>query len=273
MSTCTRDRLARLQRVIAASSPRMIACSGGIDSMLLATVAHRLEPGVTRVAHAVSPAVPAEATIRVRDWAQREGWRLEIVRSGEFDSEDYLSNPVNRCYYCKSKLYNSLEQIARAIGAGATLMSGANTDDLGEYRPGLDAAREHAVRHPYIEADIDKAAIRAIARYLSMPFAALPASPCLASRLYTGTRVTAARLQVIEQSEATIRKATGIEVLRCRIREDQMYIEVGASDRKMIDAALLASVADIAAHSGLQLTGVSLDPEPYRPGRAFVAVQ
>jgi hypothetical protein len=148
MSTATRNRLARLEQVIAAISPRIIACSGGIDSMLLATVAHRGEPGATTVAHAISPAVPAAATSRVQAWAQREGWRLEIVRSGEFDSEDYLSNPVNRCYYCKSKLYDSLDRIARAIGAESTLMSGANTDDLGEYRPGLNAAQEHAVRPP-----------------------------------------------------------------------------------------------------------------------------
>ena len=273
MSASTQNHLARLDQVIAAISPRIIACSGGIDSMLLATVAHRGEPGATTVAHAISPAVPVAATSRVQAWAQREGWRLEIVRSGEFDSEDYLSNPVNRCYYCKSKLYDSLDRIARALGAGPTLMSGANTDDLGEYRPGLNAAQEHAVRHPYIEAGIDKAAIRAIARQLSLPFAALPASPCLASRLYTGTRVTAARLRAVEESEITIRNATGIEVVRCRIREDQMYIEVADNDRGKIDTTLLVKVAGVAARGGLQLSGVSLDPEPYRPGRAFVAVQ
>ena len=222
MSAAARDRLTRLARVIDDNLPRVIACSGGIDSMLLATVAHRQAPGATTVAHAVSPAVPAEATTRVRSWGQREGWQVEIVSSGEFDNEDYLRNPVNRCYYCKSRLYDSLDRIAGVIGGRPTLMSGANTDDLGEYRPGLIAAREHAVRHPYVEADIDKAAIRAIARKLSLPFAALPASPCLASRLYTGTRVTAQRLRAVEESEGAIREATGIEVVRCRIREDQM---------------------------------------------------
>jgi len=263
--------VARLEHALAAVAPRVIACSGGIDSMLLATVAHRSQPGATTVAHAISPAVPMEATARVEAWAQREGWHLSIVRSGEFDSEDYLSNPVNRCYYCKSKLYDSLDRIARELGPGATLMSGANTDDLGEYRPGLIAAREHAVRHPYIEAGIDKAAIRAIARQLSLPFAALPASPCLASRLYTGTRVTAERLRAIEDSEAAIRRSTGIEVVRCRIREDRMYIEVADGDREKITASLLEMVAGVVARGGLQLAAVRLDPEPYQPGRAFVA--
>jgi len=271
VSTTTRNRLARLAQVIDDGLPRVIACSGGIDSMLLATVAHRQSPGATTVAHAVSPAVPADATARVEAWAQSEGWQLEIVRSGEFENENYLSNPVNRCYFCKTKLYDSLDRIAGVIGDRPAMMSGANTDDLGEYRPGLIAAREYAVRHPYIEADIDKTTIRAIASHLALPFAALPASPCLASRLYTGTRVTAERLRAVEESEATIRGATGIEVVRCRIRDEKMYIEVGDTDRDKITAALLERVAGVAARCGLRLAAVRLDPEPYRPGRAFVA--
>lgn len=270
MSPTPRNRLQHLLQVLDDIAPRVIACSGGIDSMLLATVAHRQNPAATTVAHAVSPAVPAEATARVEAWAQGEGWRLELVASGEFENEDYLSNPVNRCYYCKSRLYSSLSRIARAVGENPALMSGANTDDLGEYRPGLDAAREFAVRHPYLEADFDKAAIRAVAHHLSLPFATLPASPCLASRLYTGTRVTSERLRAVEESEATIRRETGIEVLRCRIREDRMYIEVGDRDREKITSALLERVA---SQCNLNLSGVQLDPEPYRPGRAFVAVQ
>lgn len=273
MSDSTRRHLTCLAQVTDDALPRVIACSGGIDSMLLATVAHRQAPVATTVAHAISPAVPTEATDRVQAWAQREGWRLEIVRSGEFENEDYLRNPVNRCYYCKSRLYDSLERIAGAVGGAPTLMSGANIDDLGEYRPGLIAAREFAVRHPYVEADIDKATIRAIARRLSLPFAALPASPCLASRLYTGTRVTAPRLRAVEESEGAIRAATGIELVRCRIREDRMYIEVGDPDRGKITAALLERVAGVVRRCGLDLSAIQLDPEPYRPGRAFVAAQ
>ncbi len=263
----------RLQQVLQRIAPRVIACSGGIDSLLLATLANRQNRSATTVAHAVSPAVPEEATQRVQDWAAREGWQLEIVVSGEFDSEDYLSNPVNRCYYCKSNLYNSLTCIGQASGAGATVMSGANTDDLGEYRPGLHAAEEYHVRHPYIEAGVDKSAIRAIARELSLPFAEIPASPCLASRLYTGTRVTAQRLQAVEKSEAMIRSLTGIEVVRCRIREDEMLIEVCDADRLCITQSLLQKVEQAATAGGLWLQAVRLDTQPYRPGRAFVGAQ
>src|SRR5690606_35929111 len=134
------------------------------------------------------------------------------VTTGEFQSEDYLSNPSNRCYHCKSNLYSSLEQLAGTVSGGTTLLSGANLDDLGEYRPGLMAAAEKQVRHPFIEAGIDKAMIRAIARHLKLPFAELPASPCLASRLYTGTRVTPARLRAVEVSEMLVRENAGIAV-------------------------------------------------------------
>ena len=264
------DARDRLLAVIADISPRVIACSGGIDSMLLATLASRQNAAATTVAHAISPAVPGDATLRLRDWAAREGWRLEIVVSGEFDSEDYLSNPVNRCYYCKSKLYDSLSRIGNTVGEGATVMSGANTDDLGEYRPGLHAAKEFSVRHPYIEAGVDKSTIRKIARGLSLPFAEIPASPCLASRLYTGTRVTVQRLRAVEESEEMIRRLAGIEVVRCRIREDAMFIEVSAADRFRITQSLLHKVERAATRDGLSLRAVHLDAQPYRPGRAFV---
>lgn len=260
----------RLYAVLEGIAPRVIACSGGIDSMLLATLANRQSSTGTTVAHAVSPAVPQESTQRVRDWAKSEGWRLEIVVSGEFESEAYLSNPVNRCYYCKHHLYDRLAEIGRSAGAGVTVMSGANTDDLGEYRPGLQAADEFHVRHPYVEAAVDKSAIRQLARELGLPFAELPASPCLASRLYTGTRVTARRLRAIEASEAMIRRSAGIQVVRCRIKEDAMLIEVTEEDRMHISQSLLRAVQQLAMGDGLGLLSVQLDARPYSPGRAFV---
>ena len=264
---------ARIERALLDIRPRIIACSGGIDSTLLATLAHRLAPEDTVVAHAVSPAVPAEATARVRDWAVKERWRLEIVRSGEFADERYLSNPVNRCYFCKSNLYSALKDIAAALPADATLVSGANVDDLGEYRPGLEAAAENGVRHPWIEAELTKADIRAIARELGLPFAELPASPCLASRLYTGTRVTAPRLRAVEDGERLIRERTGVEVVRCRIREDALIVEVGDADRGRITEALLEEVNQIAQAAEPQIKGAELDAKAYSPGRAFVGAR
>jgi uncharacterized protein len=260
-----------LRSFLAKVPQRVIACSGGIDSMLLATLAHRHSYATTIVAHAVSPAVPSEATQRVRDWAEPEGWNLFIVESGEFKDEHYLNNPVNRCYYCKTNLYRALGEISDEVTAGQTIMSGANMDDLGEYRPGLIAATENAVRHPYIECDVDKAGIREVARYLNLPFADIPASPCLASRLYTGTTVTPARLGAVESGEATIRALTGIAVVRCRVQGEKMYVEVSDADREKITPGLLAELRGVVSGHKAGLTQVSLDPKPYHPGRAFIA--
>ncbi len=260
----------RITDTLAAIGPVVIACSGGIDSLLLALMAHRRAPGEVTVAHAISPAVPPEATARVREWADREGWVLRIVQSGEFADEEYLSNPVNRCYFCKSNLYSALAAIGAQMGGMGTLVSGANLDDLGEYRPGLIAASENGVRHPWIEAECAKADIRALARALALPFADLPASPCLASRLYTGTRVTAERLSAIHACETLIRKDSGIQVIRCRIREGVMLIELQETDRALLTDDLLRRVRDLALAQGAGVTDVHLDEAAYRPGRAFV---
>ncbi len=267
--TADQPALQRLRQTLKALPKRVIACSGGIDSLLLASVAHR-EEGDTLVVHALSPAVPADATARVKTWAEREGWQLELVSSGEFDDEDYLSNPANRCYFCKSHLYSTLKQLASRVDRDSILLSGANLDDLGEYRPGLIAAAEHGVRHPYIEAEIDKANIRAIARYLALPFAELPASPCLASRLYTGTRVTDPRLRAVEACENLIRQRTATDVVRCRIRGEEMRVEVLPDHADKITPHLLAEVSREAASHRANINQVILDTEGYRPGRAFI---
>ena len=262
--------LDRLHAVLATMSARVVACSGGVDSLVLATVAHRADPAATAVAHTVTPAVPGDGTARVVAHAEREGWDVKVVRSGEFDDEEYLSNPVDRCYHCKSNLYDAIASLDAASAGGATILSGANVDDLGEYRPGLAAAAERAVRHPYVEAGITKAEIRAVARHLEMSEADLPASPCLASRLYTGTRVTASRLRAVEAGEALIRTLAGVDVVRCRVREDAVLVEVGPDDRARIDDELLRQVATTMRRVEPGITAVTLDDDDYEPGRAFV---
>ena len=262
-----------LEAVLAESGNCIIACSGGIDSMLLATIAYRAAPQTTRIAHAISAAVPEDATQRVKNWGDQEGWQVEWLTAGEFADERYLSNPVNRCYYCKSNLYNSLQQLNLVDLKGYTPMSGANLDDLGEYRPGLIAAEEFAVRHPYIEAKLNKASIRAIARHLQLPFSEIPASPCLASRLYTGTRVTSRRLGVIESGENLIRVKAKVDVVRCRVRDKDMLIEVKIEDRHRVTDEILKEIRVMATDKGLQLNSVTLDSKPYSPGRAFVGAR
>ncbi len=266
------DLLARIHTSLNGIDHAVIACSGGIDSTLLALVAHRHMPRQVTIAHAISPAVPPEATERVKRLATSEGWALSIVQSGEFQDENYLANPVNRCYFCKSNLYDSLTQIAVAH-LGGTVLSGANLDDLGEYRPGLDAAAERGVRHPWIEAGFAKADIRALARTLDVSFSELPSSPCLASRLYTGTRVTAERLRAVHACEVLIKQRTGLDVVRCRVRDDMMHVEVANEDRGHITPSLLAELGKVAARHEPSLSAAVLDAQAYRPGRAFVGAK
>lgn len=264
-----------LETVLDDIGQAIVACSGGVDSLLLATVLHRRRPDNTIIAHALSPAVPVAATQRVKRYAETEGWHLSLVNSGEFEDSTYRENPVDRCYYCKTNLYAALSLITKFKGSTDarqhTIVSGANIDDLGEYRPGLQAARENKVRHPFIEAGMTKQHIREMSRRLNMPFSELPASPCLASRLYTGTYVTEQRLSAVEHGEEFLKQQTDIQVVRCRIKQDEMSIEVASEDRVRITPSLIASLQEEIRLVSPAIRQVNLDPLPYKAGRAFVA--
>lgn len=263
----------RLLRALDAAKPRIVACSGGIDSLLLAIVASRAAPEKTRIVHALSPAVQRDGSQRVQAWAEVEGFAVSYINTGEFADEQYLINPANRCYHCKSHLYTSLNTVILNASnelPEAVVLSGTNLDDLGEYRPGLEAASEAGVRHPYVEAQLGKEDIRSLARHLNLDFADLPSSPCLASRLYTGTRVTAERLRAVESGENLIRQQTGVAVVRCRIRDDEVLIEVGNADRNKLTSEVVARVAQIMQSFVPTIIGVTVDALPYQPGRSFI---
>ena len=199
-----------------------VAVSGGVDSMTLATLAHRLGRHSVEMFHAVSPAVPPEATERVRSYAAREGWELNMFDANEFRDADYVSNPVNRCYFCKTHLYGAI-----AGRTSATVLSGTNTDDLGDYRPGLRAAENFNVWHPYVEVGIDKPGVRSIARELGLADVAdLPAAPCLASRIETGIAVAPLMLTLVNRVERDLTDLLHPEVVRCRIRAGNITVEL-----------------------------------------------
>jgi pyridinium-3,5-biscarboxylic acid mononucleotide sulfurtransferase len=150
------NRREALRHWLRKNRPVAIAVSGGIDSITLAMVARQSSDA--EMFHAVSPAVPAEATMRVRRLAHERGWKLKTFDAGEFDNTDYRTNPVNRCFHCKTSLYSSIRQRTRSL-----IVSGTNLDDLADYRPGLTAAKVFGVRHPYVEIGINKSEIRSIA--------------------------------------------------------------------------------------------------------------
>jgi pyridinium-3,5-biscarboxylic acid mononucleotide sulfurtransferase len=258
--------MTELERVLDGIGRVAVAVSGGVDSMTLALAAHRRLGPVAAMLHAVSPAVPPEATARVRDYAARENWQLQILDAGEFDDPDYLKNPANRCYFCKTNLYGAM-----AARTTAVILSGTNLDDLGDYRPGLQAASEHRVRHPYVEAGIDKAGVRALARHLGVDdLAALPAAPCLSSRLETGIDVTAERLRLVHAVERLVGERLNPPTVRCRLFHDGIAVQLDPASLEAIEsdagAALKRAIADLLAERGEQ---AALRFEPYRMGSAF----
>ncbi|WP_209426997.1 adenine nucleotide alpha hydrolase [Pararhodobacter sp. SW119] len=260
--------LAALRRVLDTEGALTVAVSGGVDSLTLAAAAAALRPaGATTLCHAQSPAVPSDALGRVQAMAARTGLALRIVDAGEFGDARYRANPVNRCYFCKSNLYATLAAM------GGCVASGTNLDDLGDYRPGLEAAREHGVRHPFVEAGLRKADVRALARELGLgALAELPASPCLSSRVRTGLRIEPDALRRIDRIEAALRDEFGAVPLRCRQEPAGLAIELDAGVLDGLGAAgrarVQALVAGQLARDGLAQATVPL--RPYRMGSAFV---
>ena len=264
------DSWGQLRAVLEPLRGGAIAVSGGVDSITLSAFAHDIlgVDGV-RMVHAVSPAVPTEATARVRDYATRLGWILSEVDAGEFDDPRYRANPVNRCFYCKSNLYGTLRRICDGV-----IMSGTNTNDLGDYRPGLQAAKNNNVHHPYVDAGMDKAAVRALARDLSLDdISELPASPCLSSRVETGIAIQAQHLALIDTIETWLREMLCAKTVRCRVRRQGMVIELDPTALAALTSDQRRSIADGAAARMPNDVAMDVDFAPYQRGSAFVGEQ
>ncbi len=238
-----------------------IAVSGGIDSLTLMAVAARVRRASTVAVHALSAAVPENASDRVRSLADQRVWTLREIRPGEFGDPNYVSNPLDRCYFCKSALFTAM----RAALPDATLATGTNTDDLGDFRPGLKAAGERAVWQPFVEAGIDKNAIRALARAEGLPeIAALPAQPCLASRIETGIAVRPDDLAFLYEVERMLSDRFGSDDHRCRITAKGVVAQT--APEHLTDAGLAVDIAVICARHARPFAGV----EAYRKGSAFL---
>ena len=220
--TAKRDRLLAILGELPGVA---VAFSGGIDSTVVAKAAS-LALGERAIAvTADSPSVPRAELDTARELTRLIGIRHVVVPTREFDNPDYLKNDGSRCYHCKSELYSRVEELLPQLGV-PVMASGANLDDQGDYRPGLIAAAEHAVRHPLQEAGFTKADVRAVARHWGLPTWDKPAAPCLSSRLAPGVAVTPERTRRVEDAEALLR-SLGLRECRVRYHEgDLARIEV-----------------------------------------------
>lgn len=267
MSGSPNEKIDAVASLLSGMDRVAVAVSGGIDSLTLATIAGRSYGYRTEMFHAVSPAVPREASERVKDFAAREGWKLHIIDAAEFGREEYVSNPVNRCYYCKDSLYAVV-----ARNTSAQVVSGTNADDLHEYRPGLEAARVHGVRHPLAELGIKKAGIRDMARYLGFGvMAELPASPCLSSRVETGIAITPSLLGSIHAVEMAVRERIEASSIRCRVRESGIVIEIDGRTLSRLTSAQRESLIEAAARVfATEGSSFPIVLAAYRVGSAFL---
>ena len=264
--------LQALQDYFRSRPPMAVAVSGGVDSMTLAVIAHRVNPD-TQIFHAISPAVPGQATDRVKAHAEKEGWSLNVINAGEMHDPEYLANPANRCYFCKTNLYDTVVE-----NTDLAVASGTNTDDLGDYRPGLIAAEEHQVCHPYVEVGVSKAMLREVASELGLDdLKDLPAAPCLSSRVTTGIPIDEKMLPVINEVEELLWQDLSLELalkgIRCRIRENEVAIQVetiSAIDFEMLAEKFSGTVVDQFTAAGFSDQVTSVVFEPYEKGSAFL---
>ena len=220
----TLEKLTQLTALFQDMEQALIAYSGGIDSTLIAKVAFGALGDRALAITAQSPSLLPEDLDDAITQAQAMGIRHEVVATHEMDNPDYTSNPINRCYFCKSELHDTLKPMAIDRGF-AYVVDGVNADDLRDYRPGIQAAKERGARSPLAELGITKFEVREISRHLQLPWWDKPAQPCLSSRFPYGEMITVEKLQRVGRSELYLRKL-GWKNLRVRSEGDTARIEV-----------------------------------------------
>lgn len=257
-------KLEQLKAIFAQMEQALIAYSGGVDSTLVAKIAYDVLGDRAVAVTAVSPSLLPEELEDAQVQAAEIGIAHKVIQTHEMDNPNYTANPVNRCYFCKSELHDTLKPLATQLGY-PYVVDGVNADDLRDYRPGIQAAKERGVRSPLAEVGVTKAEVRQLSQQLSLPWWDKPAQPCLSSRFPYGEEITVAKLQRVGRAEIYLRRL-GWENLRVRSEGDTARIELPPD--KIKEFVLTTDLqAIVSAFQGFGFVYVTLDLEGYRSGK------
>ncbi len=254
-------KFADLKKLVSGYGSLIVAYSGGVDSTFLAAVAHEVLGVNTLSVTSRSPSVAPEELEAAIALARTKGWRHLVVDTNEIEDPRYLANDGRRCFFCKTELYVHLEQVAVAEGI-TKVANGANTDDLGDYRPGMEAANNFEVVSPLVEVGMSKKEIRDISKRMDLPTWDKPAQPCLSSRIPYGTAVSVRALSMIGKSEKGLRDL-GFGVVRVRHYGQTARVEIPMDDFERFEHVRFEAEQIILA-SGYKV--MELDPKGFRSG-------
>ena len=258
------QKLLQLQSIFQTMDRALIAYSGGIDSTLVAKVAHDVLGENALAVTAESPSLMLEDLEAAKRQAEFMELSHRIVQTHEMDNPDYTSNPSNRCYFCKSELHDTLRPLAAAEGY-PYVVDGLNADDLQDYRPGIQAAKERGVRSPLAEVGLSKLEVREMSKHLGLPWWDKPSQPCLSSRFPYGEMITTEKLHRVGQCERYLRQL-GVRNLRVRSDGETARIELPPHEIKDFVTRVDLN-ALVAAFQDYGFTYVTLDLEGYRSGK------
>ena len=258
------QKLEQLKTIFAEMEQALIAYSGGVDSTLVAKIAYDVLGDRALAITAQSPSLLPEELEDASIQAATIGIPHQVVATHEMDNPNYTSNPVNRCYFCKSELHDTLKPLAIQRGY-PYVVDGVNADDLRDYRPGIQAAKERGVRSPLAEVGVTKAEVRQLSQQLGLPWWDKPAQPCLSSRFPYGEEITIAKLQRVGRAEIYLRKL-GFSNLRVRSEADTARIELPPEQIK--EFVLTTDLPQVvSAFQSFGFVYVTLDLEGYRSGK------